>query len=246
MKGSLERLSYARSLLIIAPLIVIYTGVMGTVSIISSIFDSSGRLQHACARIWSHLILWTSRVQLRVTGVENLKENVPYVLCVNHQSHMDIPIVLAAIPVQFRFAAKRELFRIPFLGWHLRRSGHISIDRENPRAAFKSLQKAASAVRNGSSIAIFPEGSTSRDGSIKPFKGGGFMLAARSNIEVVPVTIRGSRQILVPKTYHVRAGKVEVAIGAPIRSNGLPAGELAKRVRDEIIATFYRESEMAL
>ncbi len=86
---------------------------------------------------------------------------------------MDIPIVLAALPFQFRFAAKKQLFRYPFLGWHLRRSGHVPIDRENPRAAVKSLREAAEQIRQGTPVVIFPEGGTSLDGSIKPFKGGG-------------------------------------------------------------------------
>src|SRR5215467_12244507 len=108
--GLRNKLSYTRSLVITAPLIFFYTGVMGTISLISSIFDSRGTVQHACSRFWSRLILWTSRVRLAVSGTENLKPGVRYVLCVNHQSHMDIPIVLAALPIQFRFAAKKELF----------------------------------------------------------------------------------------------------------------------------------------
>src|SRR5256885_16809876 len=122
---------------------------------------------------------------------------------------MDIPIILAALPFQFRFAAKKQLFRYPFLGWHLRRSGHVAIDRENPHAAVKSLRDAAETIKAGTPILIFPEGGTSRDGSIKPFKGGSFMLATRSNAEVVPMTIGGSRAVLVPKTYHIRGGVVE-------------------------------------
>jgi 1-acyl-sn-glycerol-3-phosphate acyltransferase len=133
---------------------------------------------------------------------------------------MDIPIVLAALPLQFRFAAKKQLFRYPFLGWHLRRSGHVPIDRENPHAAVKSLRDAADTVRRGTSVVIFPEGGTSRDGAIKPFKGGGFMLATKSDVEVVPITIRGSRAVLVPKTYHVRGGAVEVIVGRPVSSQG--------------------------
>src|SRR5262245_41381790 len=197
----LDKLSYARSLLITAPLIFLYTGIMGSISVASSLFDSRGRIQHACARIWARMILWTARVRVGVRGVENVKAGRPYVLCVNHQSHMDIPILLAALPFQFRFAAKKQLFRYPFLGWHLRRSGHVPIDRENPHAAVKSLRDAADMIKRGAPILIFPEGGTSRDGSIKPFKGGGFMLAAKSSAEVVPVTIRGSRAVLVPRTY---------------------------------------------
>src|SRR5882724_2115313 len=198
------RLSYARSLLITAPLIFLYTGIMASISVASSLLDARGLMQHTCARIWARMILWTSRVRVSVKGVENIRPNVPYVLCVNHQSHMDIPILLAALPFQFRFAAKKQLFRYPFLGWHLRRSGHVPIDRENPHAAVKSLREAAEYIRQGTSVVIFPEGGTSVDGCIKPFKRGGIVLAMQSLVEVVPVTIRGSRNVLPPKTYHVR------------------------------------------
>ena len=233
-----RKMSYARSLLITAPLVFLYTGVMGTISVASSLFDSKGHVQHACARIWAKMILFTSRIRVRVSGVENVKPGTPYVLCMNHQSHMDTPIVLAALPFQFRFTPKKQLFRYPFLGWHLRRSGHVPIDRENPHAAVKSLREAADSIRSGSPVVIFPEGGTSRDGAIKPFKGGGFMLATRSGVEVVPVTIRGSRAVLMPKTYHVRGGNVEVIIGKPIASEGASAAELANRVREEIVTTF--------
>src|SRR5437867_438284 len=198
MTNLLHKLSYARSLCVTAPLIFLYTAVMGSISVASSFLDSRGRIQHGCARIWSRMILWTARVRVRVTGLEHIRPGVPYVLCVNHQSHMDIPIVLAALPIQFRFAAKKELFRIPFLGWHLRRSGHVPIDRENPRAAIRSLSQAARTIQSGTPVVIFPEGGTSQDGSIHPFKGGGFMLATRSGTEAVPVAIRGSRQVLPP------------------------------------------------
>jgi 1-acyl-sn-glycerol-3-phosphate acyltransferase len=184
------------------------------------------------------MILWTSGVTLRVSGVEHVQPRTPYILCFNHQSHMDIPVILSAFPFQFRFAAKKQLFRYPFLGWHLRRSGHVPVDRENPHAAVKSLREAAEAIRQGTSVVIFPEGGTSLDGSIKPFKGGGFMLATKSGAAVVPVTIRGTRVVLTPKTYYVRGGPVEIIIGLPISSQGLAAGELAARVREEIVATF--------
>jgi 1-acyl-sn-glycerol-3-phosphate acyltransferase len=234
----LNKLSYLRSLLITAPLIFLYTAIMGSISVASSFVDSTGRIQHGCSRIWARMILWTSRVRVRVSGVENVKLGRPYVLCVNHQSHMDIPILLAGLPFQFRFAAKKQLFRYPFLGWHLRRSGHLSIDRENPLAAVKSLRDAASGLERGTPVLIFPEGGTSLDGAIKPFKGGAFMLAVKSNAEALPVTIRGSRAILVPKTYHARGGTVEIVIGEPISPVGMSTSELASRVHDQVLATF--------
>ena len=240
MSGFRERLSFVRSLLITTPLICIYTAVMGSISVASSVVDSTGKAQHGCARIWSRMILWTSGVRVTVKGLDNIRPGIPCVFCVNHQSHMDIPIVLVSLPVQFRFLAKKQLFSIPFLGWHLRRSGQVSIDRENPRAALKSMRAASAQVQKGTPVVIFPEGGTSVDGVMHPFKGGGFVLATHTLIDVVPVTIRGSRHVLVPKTYHVRSGNVEVIIQPPISSNGLNANELAARTYETMLETFTK------
>ena len=238
MAGLLDRFSYARSLCITAPLVFIATAVMGSISLAGSLADSSGRFQHGCARFWARAVLVICGVRLKVSGSPPLHRDSPLVFFVNHQSHMDIPVVLASLPVSFRFAAKKELFRIPFLGWHLRRSGHIPVDRHNPHAAVKSFRGASERLRSGTSLVFFPEGATSLDGSIKPFKGGGFALAGRSQAQVVPVTILGSRAVLAPKTYHVRGGSVEVILGTPIPSQGFSLRELTSRVRTEIVTTF--------
>jgi 1-acyl-sn-glycerol-3-phosphate acyltransferase len=238
MEEFFERLSYARSLCITVPLIFISTASMASISLVSSFFDSSGRFQHACARFWARVVLAICRVRVRVHGELALRGNCPSVFFVNHQSHLDIPAVLVALPIAFRFAAKKELFRIPFLGWHLRRAGHISVDRENPDKTIKPFREATDRLREGTSLVFFPEGATSLDGNIKPFKRGGFVLAGQSHADVVPVTIRGSRAVLVPKTYHVRAGTVDVAFGKRISAQGQQPAELAARVRAEIMANF--------
>lgn len=236
-------MSHLRSLLVTMPLIVLYTIIMASLSIISSLFDSTGKLQHGCARFWSRLILWTSRVKPSVTGLENLRDGVPYVFCANHQSYMDIPILLVTVPLQFRFAAKKELFRVPFLGWHLRRSGHVAIDRENPHAALKSLREATDRIGSGAPVIIFPEGRTSLDGHLQPFKGGGFMLADRAGAAVVPVTIRGSRAILARDSTHIRGGKAEVFVGRPIPPGTMSADALSKAVYEEIHRVFYAHED---
>ena len=239
-----ERLSYARSLCITAPLVFIVTAVMGSLSLVSSLFDSSGTLQHRCARRWARMVLAICRVRLRVSGDPRLRGNVPCVFFANHQSHVDIPVVLAALPVPFRFAAKKELFRIPFLGWHLRRSGHIPVDRRNPYAAVKSFRDASQQLHAGTSLMFFPEGATSLDGGIGPFKGGGFVLAGQSEADVVSVTIQGSRAVLMPRTYHVRGGPVEVTLGNPVPSAGRPVRELMTLIRDEITTVFENDKTL--
>lgn len=239
-----DRLSYARSLCITAPLVFIVTGLMASVSLASSLFDSSGRLQHSCARFWARFILVICGVRLKVSGEKQFLKDVPYVFFANHASHVDIPIVLVALPVPFRFAAKKELFRIPFLGWHLRRSGHISVDRQNPYTAVKLFRGASQKLKSGTSLVFFPEGGTSLDGTVKPFKAGGFVLAKQSQAPVVPVTICGSRDVLLPRTYHVRGGPVEVILGRPIPSSGYALRELTARVREEIVAVFENDKTL--
>jgi 1-acyl-sn-glycerol-3-phosphate acyltransferase len=231
-------MSSAYSLVVIAPLIFAVTALMGSISLASSLVDSTGKLQHACARLWARMVLRLCSVKLSVSGDAGLREGELYVFCVNHQSHLDIPVILAALPTPFRFAAKKELFRIPFLGWHLRRSGHIPIDRQNPHSAVKSFREASEKLRGGISLVFFPEGATSLDGSIKPFKGGGFLLAEQAQASVVPVTIYGSRSALVPKTYHVRGGPIYVTVGKPISSEGRSPKELSVHVREEILMTY--------
>jgi 1-acyl-sn-glycerol-3-phosphate acyltransferase len=238
MAGFRERLSYARSLLVTVPLVFLVTGVMGSVSLASSLFDPSGTIQHACAKLWARMILTICRIQLKVFGHPELHRDLPYIFFANHQSHVDIPVVLAALPIPFRFAAKKELFRIPFLGWHLWRSGHVPVDRQNPHATVKSFRGANETLRSGTSLMFFPEGATSLDGSIKPFKGGGFVLAEQSHADVVPVTIQGSRAVLVPRTYHVKGGSVTVTFGNPISSTGHAKRELMALVREEITTAF--------
>ena len=139
-------------------------------------------------------------------ALENLAPQKTAIYCANHQSAMDIPILFVNLPVQFRFVAKRSLFKMPFLGWHLKRSGHIPVDRERPREAMRSLDEAAEKIRAGSSVILFPEGHRSRDGKIGPFKSGSFYLAIQSGVPVVPITLNGTRAVLKPDTYHVRAG----------------------------------------
>lgn len=238
MAGFSDRLSYARSLSVTVPLIFIATAAMGSISLAGSLVDSTGKIQDFCARLWARMVLAISRAKVRVQGELRFRKDVPRIFFVNHQSHMDIPAVLAALPVSFRFAAKKELFAIPFLGWHLRRSGHIAVDRQNPHAAVKAFRNAGSRLRGGTPLVFFPEGATSLDGRIKPFKGGGFVLAGQSHAEVIPVTIRGSRAVLAPKTYHVRPGVIDVIVGTPVSAEGRVPTDLAAEVRAEILSTF--------
>jgi 1-acyl-sn-glycerol-3-phosphate acyltransferase len=237
--GARYYLSYLRSLVFTNPLIYFFTAFCGTVSLVGSIVDSGGRWQHFCARMWSWLILKVSGIRVRVEGLENVKPGETAIYCSNHSSAMDIPILFVYLPVQFRFLAKRSLFHLPFLGWHLRRSGHIAVDRGRPREAMKGFDRAAQKIREGRSVIMFPEGSRSRTTEMLPFKNGSFYLAILSGVPIVPVTLNGTRAVLKPDTYHVRAGQTEMIIHKPVPTQGLAKHDveaLSARVREKILS----------
>ena len=220
------------------PFIFLATAAFGAVSLLGSLWDRKGRFQHVCSRAWSRVVLLLSGVQLAIDGLDHLKANGEYVLCANHQSYMDIPVLLASLPFQFRFAAKKELFRIPFLGWHLRRAGHFPVDRKNPLAAMRALGASVDGIREGVPVVFFPEGQTSSDGDIAPFKGGAFSIGQRSGAGIVPITIRGTRSVLEPGSKYVHGGAVEVTIDRPVASNTMTPDEVAGKVREVIVRRF--------
>ena len=241
-----ETFSLLRSLLFTDMLIYFYTGVCGAASLAGSLFDSGGHWQHGCARAWSWLILKTSRIHLEIQGLEYIEPGKTVIFCSNHPSAMDIPILFASLPAQFRFAAKRSLFHVPFLGWHLRRSGHVPVDRGHPRKALRSLDQAAEKIRAGTPVVLFPEGHRSRDGSMGEFKSGSFYLAIQAGVPLIPITLNGSRAVLKPDTLHIKPGTVEVIIHPPLETAHLTIHDVEKllnQVREIILSRFVQPVE---
>lgn len=206
-----------RSLLITDPLIIVATIAFGSASFVVSLFDRTGHKQNAMARRWARALLAVSRVKVRVEGIEKIKQDGSYVFVSNHLSYMDTPVVLANIPAQFRFLAKRGLFQIPFLGWHLARAGHIPVPRGDARAAVKTMTLAAQIVREQHiSLLIFPEGGRSRAGEMRPFMEGAAYIAIRAGVPLVPIGLKGTREILPYGSGDIRSGVVTIRIGDPI------------------------------
>lgn len=211
-----------RGVLVADPAVILATIFFGTISLIVSFFDGTGALQIRVARAWARTLLRVSGVRVRVTGLENIDPAGSYVFLSNHVSYMDTPVVLANIPVQFRFLAKRGLFQIPFLGQHLSRAGHIPVPREDPRAAVKTMQRAAETIQQKRiSLLIFPEGSRSRNSELQSFKEGGAYIAIRAGVPVVPIVIGGSSEILPYGSGIVRSGSVSLNILPPVQTSRL-------------------------
>jgi 1-acyl-sn-glycerol-3-phosphate acyltransferase len=213
----MKPVSLLRSLLITEPLIIVATIVFGAISLTVSFFDPTRHKQNAIARAWARVLLAVSRVKVRVEGLEKIKEDGSYVFVSNHLSYMDTPVALANIPVQFRFLAKRGLFQIPFMGWHLARAGHIPVPRGDARAAVKTMTLAAQVVREQKiSLLIFPEGGRSRKGEMRPFMEGAAYIAIRAGVPLVPIGLQGTREVLPYGSGNIRGGPVILRIGDPI------------------------------
>lgn len=223
------------------PLVALYTVVMATLSLSLSFFDPRGRRQHWCAATWSRMIARTALLDVRVRGAEHVRPGVSYVFLSTHQSWMDIPVMLGYLPSQLRIAAKREVFHIPFLGWHMRRGGHIPVNRGNTAEAVESLRRATRHLREGVSAFLFPEGTRTRDGSLQPLKKGGFKLALEAGLPIVPVVIVGTRRAMPRGSAVLRPVPVDLYIEPPIPTDGLTDADLpalVDRVRAAMNARF--------
>jgi 1-acyl-sn-glycerol-3-phosphate acyltransferase len=221
-----------RTVFVLIPAISVYTIVLGTISVCSTLFDRTGDVGHRCARAWARLILTTTGVGVDVAGLERLDPAKSYVLASNHQSIYDIPIVFASLPLQLRIVAKESLGRFPFLGWHLQRTGHLLVDRRNPGPDI--MRKMKRLVRESHSLIVFPEGTRSVDGAVARFKKGTFLVAIDARLPIVPVSIAGSRHVMKKGRLMVCPGDVRLTIHEPISTEGMSreqVNEFAERVR---------------
>jgi 1-acyl-sn-glycerol-3-phosphate acyltransferase len=197
---------------------LISTLVCATSAIVVSFVTRGGNWSHLVGRLWGRSILWVSRVKVTVQGLERIDPGAPYVYMANHQSMFDILVLLGHLPVQFRWLAKKELFRIPVFGYSMARVGYISIDRSNRKSAIRSLRVAAEKIAQGVSVVVFPEGTRSHDGKMKPFKKGGFYLAIDSRQPIVPVVIYGSHEVMPKGLLRVRSGEIILSINPPVKT----------------------------
>jgi 1-acyl-sn-glycerol-3-phosphate acyltransferase len=216
--------------------LVPFTLMVSAAAVIVGLFDATGRTAHACARFWSRGLLWAARIRLAVEGLDQVPLDGPVIYMGNHQGNFDINALSLAIPRQFSWIAKEELFRYPIFGAAMRRAGYIPLDRSDGRKALKSIKLAAERIASGTSVVIFPEGTRTLDGSLLPFKRGAFILAGKAGVPIVPFTINGSMAINPRNRMELYPGTIKVSFSAPIATAGMPEAELMARVREAIAA----------
>ncbi len=212
-------------------LFVIVTGVPIT------FLDPTGKFLHAYGKIWGRVALRIAGTTVEVHGAEKIPGDTPLIFMGNHQSNFDILTLYAGLPHHFSWIAKQELFRIPLFGYAMKRAGYLPLDRSDGRRALKTMEFAAQKIRNGVSVIIFPEGTRSMDGKLIPFKRGGFLLAARAGVPIVPFTINGSATVNPPKQLKISPGKITLRFGDPISTEGATGkrrDDLIDRVRNAI------------
>jgi 1-acyl-sn-glycerol-3-phosphate acyltransferase len=219
-------LSRLRSYLIFDPLIWLYTLVMGLIAIPAGLFDRDGRLLHWFSATWSRLIMKTIFSPVTITGLDKIDTSKPHVYAVNHASALDIPVLYTYLPFQFRIAFKKELLSYPVVGWHLKRSGQVCIDQQNPAHSIGSIRAALKGLQAGLPLVIYPEGGRTPDGEIKPFLSGAFFLAIKAQVDVVPVALIGTYELLPMDTYHIKCRQLEMRVGEPISTAGMTMRDL--------------------
>jgi 1-acyl-sn-glycerol-3-phosphate acyltransferase len=225
---------------------VIFTGFFAVMVILTSLVSTDGEIPHKVARIWAKCILAASNIKVRVKGLSNLNRKGSYIYMPNHASNFDIPVLHAYLPVQFRWVAKAELFKIPVFGYAMKRAGYISIDRFDRKSAIQSLNKAAEIIRNGTSVIIFPEGTRSQNQNVQSFKKGGFVLAVDSGVPIVPVIIHGTWMIMQKKQILVRPGNVVLEIKKPVNTSDYTRktkDDLMQKVRNIVMGSYDKNKK---
>ena len=234
--------------LLLLPLIALATIGFGCVSLVCGLWDKSGRQQHAIARAWAKVLLVLSLSPVKLVHKERLRMHEVAVYASNHLSYYDTPVLFAKLPFQFRIVAKKPLWKVPFIGWYLNRSGQVPVDQSSARSAVASLSRGVTALKSGLPLVIFPEGGRAADGRTHTFLSGCAFMAIKAGVPLVPLTLVGTYELLPIHTYHFKPRPLKVIVGEPIPTTGLTtrdADALTQRLFDTITATYlkYHEDE---
>ena len=206
---------------------------------------STSQLIDGLIRLWARIVVKGAGIDLHAEGTELVDRQQRYILIANHSSYYDIPCIFAAIPQPIRFMAKVSLFKIPIFGWALGRAGFIPIDRKNRRTAVRSFEQAIERIRKGNTIVVFPEEGRSRTREMRPFQRGGYLLALRSGLPILPVAIDGTYDVFPAGATRVKPGRVTIRVGCAIETAGLTVRDkdrLLEESRAQILAMLGKEA----
>ena len=233
--------------LVQGPLFFLATAFFGTLSLTASLVEKDGRIQHRIARVWAAVSLKIALSRVEVIGRENLIPVGAAVYAANHTSYMDTPVLFSALPFQFRILARQTLWTIPFIGWHLHRSGQIPVDTENPRASFTSLSTGVRALKAGMPLVVFPEGGRSVTGHPASFMSGPAYMAVRAGVPLVPMAIIGSFELLPMHSRHFFPQRMRLVIGQPFDTTGYSIRQvegLTAQLREEVCRLYYQNASL--
>lgn len=218
--------------LFILPFFVVNSVIFGILAVIISLVINQKTGSYLSGVMWARLNCLLTPVFIRVTGRENIVKKQSYVIVVNHQSAYDILVLYARIGVDFKWVMKKEVRKIPGVGFGSKAVGHIFIDRSSSKAAIDTINAAKSRIRDGTSVIIFPEGTRSRTREMLPFKKGAFWFAFDLNLPILPVTINGTREILPSGSMRLRPGKAEMIIHPPIDISRFSRDDMQELIRE--------------
>jgi 1-acyl-sn-glycerol-3-phosphate acyltransferase len=230
---------------LMAPLFFASTAFFGTLSLTASVFEKDGRMQHCIARIWAATSMRIALSPVTIIGKENLLRHQVAVYAANHLSYMDTPVLFGAVPFQFRILARQGLWKIPFIGWHLNRSGQIPVDTEEPKAS--TLKSGVKALKAGMPLIVFPEGGRTEDGQLADFMNGPAFMAILAGVPLVPMAIVGTFELLPMHTRHFFPQPVRLIVGEPIDTSGYTTkrvNELTALLKTEIARLYYAHSHL--
>lgn len=231
-----------------APLFFLGTALFGSLALAASLFDRGGRVQHRIAQAWARFSVAVSGAAVTVLHPERLT-GVPAVYACNHQSYMDTPVIFSALPFQFRIVARQDLWKLPFIGWYLDRSGQLPVDIGNGKAPVASLLHAARTLKAGMPLFIFPEGGRTATGHVETFLNGPAFLAIRAQVPIVPMALCGTWELLPMHSSSFHRVPVALAVGEPLQTRGMTlkqVDELTAVLRERIRALYYEHSWLSL
>lgn len=228
------------------PLMAASTAFFGCISLVCGLWDKSGRQQHFIAHLWARSLLVITLSPVTLIDEHHLRTHPVAVYASNHLSYMDTPVLFATLPFQFRILAKQALWKIPFVGWYLHRSGQVPVDQKSGRSAIAGLLRGVASLKSGLPLVLFPEGGRAAEGTLQTMLPGCAFMAIKAQVPLVPIALIGTYELLPIHVYHLHPRPLKVVMGEPILTKGLTtrdAEALTQRLYEAIGSMYASHSQ---